>query len=96
MLSSDAPMRKAYDKQCRRSGRYIPAESELQTSGHEWLLRLIDKSDAESAGRLVLILWRAWFVRNELTHTSRKLSIWNSVNFLSNYWESLVGIRQEG
>jgi hypothetical protein len=62
----------------------------------ERVVRLIDKSDAEYAGRLVLILWRAWFIRNELTHTNRKLSIMSSVNFLLNYWETLDMIRQEG
>jgi hypothetical protein len=70
-------------------------EEDLQQSGHEWLLQLIDNIDVETAGRLVL-LWRAWFVRNELTHSNQKLSIQGSVGFLTNYWESLFSIRQNG
>jgi ribonuclease HI len=73
----------------------IPTEEDLNYSGHEWLLRLIDKHDKVVMGKLVLILWRAWFIRNELTHTNRKLCIMGSVNFLMSYWESLCTIRQQ-
>jgi hypothetical protein len=62
----------------------LPPEDELLFAGCDWLLRLIGKRNVEDAGRLVLILWRAWFVRNELTHSARKLSIVQSVGFLLN------------
>lgn len=73
----------------------IPTEEDLHHPGHEWLLHLIDKYDAEVMGRLVLILWRACYIRNELAHTTRKLSITASVGFLMNYWESLCAVRQQ-
>jgi hypothetical protein len=73
----------------------IPTEEDLNYSGHEWLLRLIDKHDKVVMWKLVLILWRAWFIHNELTHTNRKLCIMGSVNFLMSYWESLCTIRQQ-
>ncbi|KAF8774983.1 hypothetical protein HU200_005031 [Digitaria exilis] len=73
----------------------LPPEKQLLYSGHEWLLRLIDSVDDVVASRLVLILWRAWFIRNEITHSNRKLSITSSAKFLLNYWETLCSIRHE-
>jgi len=49
----------------------IPDEHLLMFSGPEWLLQVIGASTKEEAGRLILILWRAWFVRNEWTHAGR-------------------------
>jgi len=49
----------------------LPAESTLAFNGPEWLIMLIDREDAEVAAQLVLVLWRSWFVRNELTHNGR-------------------------
>ena len=60
-------------------------------SGPEWLLQVIGASTKEEAGRLILILWRAWFVRNEWTHAGRWVGGDASTRFLTNYWESLEG-----
>ena len=72
----------------------LPDEQELIHAGFEWLLRVVDNNDPEIMGKLMLILWRCWFVRNELTHSARKLSIEASVGFLLNYWDTLFTIRQ--
>ncbi|OEL31130.1 hypothetical protein BAE44_0007851 [Dichanthelium oligosanthes] len=72
----------------------LPFERELQYSGPEWLLRVIDGAEMESAASLLLILWHAWFARNELTHSNRELSIACSISFLENYWDALCGVRQ--
>jgi hypothetical protein len=56
---------------------------------------VIDKNDPKVASRLILILWRAWFIRNELTHSNRCLSISNSVSFLLYYWDTLFTVRQD-
>ncbi|KAF8759238.1 hypothetical protein HU200_010269 [Digitaria exilis] len=74
----------------------LPPEEDLKYSGPEWLLRVIDGVEADSAGCLLLVLWRAWFVRNELTHSNRKQVIESSVSFLENYWETLCGISRQG
>jgi len=54
-----------------RASWLIPDERLLMFSGPEWLLQVIGASTKEEAGRLILILWRAWFVRNEWTHAGR-------------------------
>jgi len=45
---------------------------------------------------LLLILWRAWFVRNELTHGGRWIPMERSISFLSSYWDTLVNIKLGG
>jgi ribonuclease HI len=79
-----------------RNSWALPEEKELCHSGHEWILQIIDKANEEMASKLLLLLWRVWFIRNELTHSTRKLSIVRSVGFLQHYWETLCSIRQEG
>jgi len=71
----------------------LPAERELKFTGPEWLLGIVDTQPVEQVACLLLIFWRAWFIRNELTHSNKKLSLEGSVSFLENYWETLCGIR---
>ncbi|RLN09427.1 hypothetical protein C2845_PM11G08620 [Panicum miliaceum] len=60
-------------------------------NGPEWLLHVVGTARAEEAARLILVLWKAWFVRNEWTHAGRWIGGEASVKFLTNYWESLTG-----
>ena len=73
----------------------LPSEDKLSFAGYEWLLRLIDNNEAEIMGHLILILWRSWFVRNELTHSTRIPATNSSICFLLNYWETMCNIREE-
>ena len=73
----------------------LPAERDLKFSGPIWLLRIVDAQPVDKAACL-LIFWRAWFIRNELTHSLRKISIEGSISFLENYWEKLCRTRQQG
>jgi hypothetical protein len=43
---------------------------------------------------LLLLLWRTWHVRNNITHGSDKISFDASVGFLQKYWLELCDIRQ--
>ena len=74
----------------------LPAERELKFTGPEWLHGIVDTQPVEQVACLLLIFWRAWFIRNELTHSNKKLSLKGSVSFLENYWETLCGTRQQG
>ena len=67
----------------------LPAEDLLYDSGPEWLLHIVGTASVEEAARLMLVLWRAWFVRNEWVHAARWIRGDISVNFLAAYWESL-------
>jgi len=73
----------------------LPGEKALLNTGHEWLLELIDNLDGQSAGRLLLLLWRSWFNRNEVTH-GKTVSLLGSVKFLTNYSDELFAIQRQG
>jgi len=73
----------------------LPEERALGHSDFEWFLLLVDNNEPEIMGKLLLILWRCWFIRNELTHSDRKLFVETSVGFLLHYWDTLFTIRQE-
>jgi len=55
---------------------------------------VINTSDPDAAAQLILILWRAWFVRNKWVHEGRWINGKTSAEFLSSYWDSLSVIRQ--
>jgi hypothetical protein len=42
----------------------------------------------------LLLLWRSWQVRNNITHDTEKLSIVGSVRFLQKYWLEVCSVRQ--
>ena len=67
----------------------LPADDLLRYSGPEWLLHAVGTAPAEEVARLILILWRAWFIRNEWVHAKRWIRSKASVSFLSSYWEAL-------
>ena len=71
-----------------------PGEKELGLTGPEWLLNVINTSDPDTAAQLILILWRAWFVRNKWVHDGRWINGKTSADFLSSYWDSLSVIWQ--
>ncbi|RLN33118.1 hypothetical protein C2845_PM03G03460 [Panicum miliaceum] len=72
----------------------LPSEDFLRFSWPDWLLQLVGTLDQISAGRLLLILWRAWFNQNEIVHRSKEVSIVGSAAFLGNYWEELCTTKQ--
>lgn len=45
----------------------LPVEDEIVNSGPEWLLMMIDKQPVQVMVRFLLVIWRAWHVRNSLT-----------------------------
>jgi hypothetical protein len=43
-------------------------EGRFGCSGPDWLLHLINSVDEEGRAKLLLLLWRAWFQRNDVMH----------------------------
>ena len=72
----------------------LPGEDALVNTGPEWLLELLNNLDSQSVGRLLLLLWRSWFNRNE--NTWKVCLPAGSVKFLTNYSNELFAIQQEG
>lgn len=56
-------------------------------------LLCLDRMNTDDTAKLLLLLWRTWHVRNNLTHDTGKLSIMASMKFLCKYWEELCTVQ---
>ncbi|OEL34386.1 hypothetical protein BAE44_0004595 [Dichanthelium oligosanthes] len=53
------------------------------------------RRNMDDAAKLLLLLWRTWHVRNQITHNSGMPSVTCSVRFLQKYWDELCHIKIE-
>jgi hypothetical protein len=60
-------------------GGKIPAQ------GSDWLLLLLDSVNREMGAYILLMFWRAWFLRNDVMHGKGNVSIGASVGYLTAY-----------
>lgn len=72
----------------------LPDEEQCLRINTGGLLALIDELETDEAAKLLLLLWRTWQIRNNITHSSDKLSVEGSVRFLQKYWRELCEIRK--
>jgi hypothetical protein len=68
-------------------------EAKLGIAGREtvrlfrpnWLLHLLASVDGETKACILLLLWRAWYLRNDAVHAKGEGSIAGSAGFLASY-----------
>ncbi|CAN6175074.1 unnamed protein product [Urochloa humidicola] len=70
----------------------LPEEEQLCVQTPESLLPLIINLGVDDGAKLLLLLWRTWQVRNNITHEIEKLSFESSMRFLTKYWEELCTV----
>jgi hypothetical protein len=70
-------------------------EEWFQYTSPDWLLHLISSVDSEARAKILLILWRAWYIRNDITHGKGTTTITGSAHFLKTYVESLGLVEQK-
>lgn len=46
----------------------IPEVDDIVYNGPEWLFDVLRKIDVEARGRVILLIWRIWQLRNDVTH----------------------------
>lgn len=63
----------------------LPDESLFSMTGPDWLLVLLDRLSSEKKAQVLYLLWRAWYIRNEVVHGKGNVPITDSVRFLINY-----------
>jgi hypothetical protein len=68
---------------------YMSGEEQLQNIGPNWLLLLMQKVNKVTGARILLLMWRAWHLRNDITHGEGKCTVTGSEGFLVSYCESL-------
>ena len=83
-------------RQLMKSYWCLSAECDITMTGPDWLLLIIDKYPTEILANFLMLIWRAWTVRNEVLQAGRRISIEGSTTFLKCYMDSLLQIRQQG
>ena len=67
----------------------LPSEELLSYTGPDWLLLLLSHIPKQMAERTAIMLWRTWFLSNEVVHGAIQIHVSVAVNFLLNYVDSL-------
>lgn len=75
-------------RQAMRAHWLLPSEAELSFTGPDWLLVLLNQCSPEVIDNFLMIMWRAWSVRNGILRAGQTLSIDGSVIFLTRYMDS--------
>jgi hypothetical protein len=72
----------------------LPSKEMVLNSGKEWALQLQARINDTQRMMVMMMLWRAWHVHNELTHDTPAPSIAVSRRFLCSYVDTLLMIKQ--
>lgn len=73
----------------------LPSTYGLDLANREWLLHLLYSCKKESRDKLILVLWRSWYVRNQIMHDEPDHSVVGSVLFLRSYYASLSSVSKQ-
>jgi hypothetical protein len=65
-------------------------EAQFQKVGSDWLLLLLTRVGKLTGEHILLTLWRAWHLQNDVIHGDGNGSVTASASFLVNYGESLL------
>lgn len=78
----------------QREGHF-PRLTDVRVDNPAWLFDLLDRFSESERVAFLLVLWRNWFVCNEIIHEKIPPSIEASKRFLESYIQSLFNIRQK-
>ena len=73
----------------------LPEEKLIIGGASDWLQLTLSYCNNVMRHNLLLLLWRAWYARNQMKHEGRQMPIEGSVRFLISYKASLLQIRQK-
>jgi hypothetical protein len=73
----------------------IPLEAKFVYTGPDWLLILLSQHNADVKAKILLMLWRAWHLRNDMVHGQGSGSIVGSALFLGNFAKCLCRLSGE-
>uniref|UniRef100_A0A453SWV1 RNase H type-1 domain-containing protein n=2 Tax=Aegilops tauschii subsp. strangulata TaxID=200361 RepID=A0A453SWV1_AEGTS len=71
----------------------LPCITSMHNSDTEWLLHVLETLPEIERSMLLMMLWRAWYIRNEVIHHKPVPPMEASKRFLVSYLDSLIGIR---
>ena len=64
----------------------LPDEEQFKSLSKEKPLGWILDLGVDEGARVLLLFWRTWYIRNNVTHPTDKLSVEGSARFLAKYW----------
>lgn len=67
----------------------LPVEVDIENHGLEWFMMMLDNQPPKVMKNFIMVLWRAWHVRNSITQARKWTPIEGSVVFLSAYLTNL-------
>lgn len=67
----------------------LPKERDFIYSGPDWLHAILAKCASGERDKVLMLLWRSWFLRCDITHGKGEETILGSVNFLKRYVDIL-------
>lgn len=68
----------------------IPSETLFQFTGEDWLQNLLGPCNMETRTKVLLLLWRCWFLRDDYIHSTGKELVSRSALFLQQYVEEII------
>ena len=72
-----------------RSRWPLPGNEYLLDNGEEWLLNVLANCSDEVRDMIIMLVWRVWQVRTDLTHGKEAAPVEVSVEFLDSYFRSI-------
>lgn len=72
----------------------IPNSDDLQDRELEWIFRLLEKLTEIQRTMVLMTMWMAWHVHNEITHHKPAIPIEVSRRFLASYLTSFLMLQQ--
>ena len=72
----------------------IPSVDAIHNVGPKWLFTLLEPLDEATRMIVLMIMWRIWHVRNEITHEKKPPPTEASRRFLHGYINSLLCVQQ--
>jgi hypothetical protein len=63
----------------------LPEEENFRKTGDVWLLILLNNSPKDMHQAILIVLWRSWFLRDNIVHGKGEATIDQSVRFLLSY-----------
>ena len=73
----------------------LPNITTVQNTGVEWLLHALAPLPDIERLMLLMTLWRAWHIRNEIVHNKSPPPMEASRRFFMSYLDSLIGIKTD-
>ncbi|XBJ27380.1 hypothetical protein VPH35_004650 [Triticum aestivum] len=73
----------------------LPDLNSVRPTGIEWLFNVLYPMQIDDRMRVLMVLWRAWHIRNEIVYEKRPHPVGASCRFLLSYEASLAAIQRD-